>query len=147
MKIKTRAFGQIEIDDERVMKFVGPMLGFEAADKYALVDVAPESPFKIMQLVSDPDICFLVTDPAIFFPNYHVSLTKEQAAEIELNDPSKAAVMAVVNIRKDGGQITANLLAPVVVNSETLLGKQILLNKSQYKVDEPLPVEQPNAGA
>ena len=141
MKIETRAFGEIEIDDDRVMKFVGPMLGFEGADKYALVDVAPESPFKIMQLVSDSDVSFLVTDPAVFFPDYHVELSKEQAAEIQLTDPDKAAVMVVVNIEEGGSRLTANLYAPVIVNAENLLGKQLVLKGSAYRMDEPLPVQ------
>jgi flagellar assembly factor FliW len=141
MKIETRAFGQIEIDDARVMKFVGPMLGFENADRYALVDAAPGSPFKVMQLVSDPDVSFLVTDPAVFFPDYSVQLTREQAAELELTDPSRAAVMAVVTIDRDAGRATANLYAPVIVNTETLLGKQILLKDSGYAMDEPLEIQ------
>ena len=146
MKIATRAFGQIEIDDDRVMKFVGPMLGFEDADKYALVDMDPGSPFKIMQLVSDPDISFLVTDPNVFFPDYQVQLTKDQAGEIELTDPDKTAVMVVVNIEDGGARLTANLYAPVIVNVENLLGKQIILTGSSYKIDEPLPIQTASAG-
>ena len=141
MKIETRAFGQIEMDDDRVMKFVGPMLGFEGADRYALVDVDPGSPFKIMQLVSDSDISFLVTDPAVFFPDYQVQLSANQAAEIELTDPDKVAVMVVVNIEAGGARLTANLYAPVIVNTENLLGKQIILNGSSYKIDEPLAIQ------
>ncbi len=141
MKIDTRAFGQIEIDDDRVMKFVGPMLGFETADTYALIDVAPESPFKIMQLVNNANTSFLVTDPAVFFPNYRVQLSKDQAAEIELTDPDKAAVMVVVNIEEGGARLTANLYAPVIVNGENLLGKQIILKGSGYKIDEVLSIQ------
>ncbi|MDF1555896.1 MAG: flagellar assembly protein FliW [Deferrisomatales bacterium] len=141
MKIETRAFGQIEIDDDRVMKFVGPMLGFEDADRYALVDMEPGSPFKIMQLVSDSDVSFLVTDPTVFFPDYRVQLSEKQAAEIELTDPGKAAVMVVVNIEEGGARLTANLYAPVIVNAQNLLGKQIILKGSAYKIDEPLAIQ------
>jgi flagellar assembly factor FliW len=140
MKIGTRAFGTIEIDDTKVMKFVEPMLAFEAADRYALVDLDPQSPFKMMQLVSDPDVCFLVTDPTLFFPDYEVQLSPEQAAEIELTDPERVAVMVVVNLRTDA-PVTANLLAPVVVNTDSLLAKQIILKGAPHKIDEPLPVK------
>lgn len=145
MKLATRTFGEIEIDDERVMQFIGPMLGFEGADQYVLLDVAPNSPFKIMQLVDDADVSFLVTDPTLFFPEYDVQLTQEQAAELQLTDLAKAAVMVVVNIQKERGATTANLFAPVVVNTETLLAKQILLRDSSYPVDQPLPLDRPAA--
>jgi flagellar assembly factor FliW len=123
------------------MKFVGPMLGFEGANQYALLDVSPQSPFKIMQLVGNPDVSFLVTDPAPFFPEYQVDLSKEQLSDIGLEDPSKAALMVVVNIRGGGKQLTANLLGPVVVNVENFQGKQIVLKASGYRSDEPLSLE------
>ena len=141
MKIETRAYGTIEIDDDRVMKFVGPMLGFEGANQYALLDVAPESPFKIMQLVGNPDVSFLVTDPAPFFPNYKVDLTAEQVQDIGLEDPDNAALMVVVNIREGGKNVSANLLGPIVVNVKNFQGKQIVLNGSGLSTEEPLPVE------
>jgi flagellar assembly factor FliW len=141
MKIETRGFGTIEIDDERVIKFVGPMLGFEGADRYVLVDLNPENPFKILHLATDPDVCFLVTDPALFFPDYNVELSREQVADIELDDPSKAAVMVVVTLRDNGAKLTANLLGPVVVNTENFLGKQLILSGTNYKVDEPLHLQ------
>lgn len=140
MIIETRAFGSVEIDDERVMKFVGPMLGFEGADRYALMDLNPRSPFKILQRADQPDACFLVADPAIFFPGYEVKLSSEEVADLYLDDPAKAAVMVVITIR-DGAKLTANLMAPVIVNSEKFLGKQVVLRGTEYKIDEPLPLD------
>jgi flagellar assembly factor FliW len=141
MILETRAFGRVEIDDQRVMKFVGPMLGFEGADRYVLLDLNPESPLKVLQRADDPNVCFLVTDPALFFPNYKVQLTADQVKDLDLDDPSKAAVMVVVTIRDGGARLTANLLGPVIVNAKNLLGKQVTLQGSGYKADEPIPVE------
>lgn len=141
MIIETRTFGKVEIDDEKVVKFVGPMLGFEGAERFVLMDPNPEAPFKVLQRVDNAGTCFLVTDPALFFPQYEVKLTAAQVADLGLSDPAKAALMVVVTVRDGGDRITANLLGPLVVNAETFLGKQIVLSGTQYKVDEPLPVE------
>lgn len=141
MLIQTRAFGEVEIDDAKVMKFVGPMLGFEGADRYVLMDLNPTSPLKVLQLAANPDVCFLVTDPALFFPEYKVNLTAAQVADIGLTDPAEAAVMVVVTVADGGSRVTANLLGPVLVNAKTLVGKQVVLTGSGYKVDEPVPVE------
>lgn len=140
MIIETRAFGQLEIDDAKVVKFVGPMLGFDEASTFALLDPNPQSPFKVFQLAERPDVCFLVADPAVFFPQYQISLTSDQVADLGLSDPAKAAVLVIVTVRDGGARLTANLLGPVVVNAETFRGKQIVLSGSGYKVDEPLPV-------
>ena len=139
MILDTRAFGRIEIDDQRVVKFVGPMLGFETADRYVLLDLNAESPLKVLQRADDPGVCFPVTDPALFFPDYKVQLTEAQVKDLDLDDPRKAAVMVIVTIRDGGARLTANLLAPVVVNAEKLLGKQVILQGTGYRVDEPMP--------
>ena len=52
MIIETRAFGKVEIDDAKVVKFVGPMLGFEKADRFVLMDLNPESPFYVRPRLS-----------------------------------------------------------------------------------------------
>jgi flagellar assembly factor FliW len=141
MIIETRAFGTVEIDDAKMVKFVGPMLGFHEASDFALLDPNPEAPFKVLQLVDNPDVCFLVADPAVFFPRYKVSLTLDQVADLGLSDPAKAAVLVVVTVRDGGARLTANLLGPLVVNAETFRGKQVVLKGTSHKVDEPLPVE------
>lgn len=141
MVIETKAFGKVEIDDDKVVRFVGPMLGFEGAGQFALLDPNPQSPFKVLQLTQKPDVCFLVTDPAVFFPHYKLSLTADLVADLGLSDPAKAAVLAVVTVRDGGARLTANLLGPVIVNTETFRGKQLVLSGSDYRVDEPLPVQ------
>ena len=141
MIIQTRAFGKVEIDDGRVMKFIGPMLGFDGADQYVLMDLNPDSPLKVLQLAGNPDVCFLVTDPALFFPDYKVNLTAAQVADLGLDDPAQAAVMVVITVSDGGRRLTANLLGPVVVNTKTFVGKQVVLSGTGYKVDEPLPIE------
>jgi len=141
MKIKTRAFGDIDIDDERVVTFVDPMPGFEEAKKFALLDINPDSPFKLLQLADNSDVCFLVTDPKLFFPNYKVDLGSLQVDDIGLADESSAAVMTIVAIKEGGKMFTTNLYAPIVINTNNFFGKQILLRGSSYKVDEPLPME------
>ena len=141
MIIETRAFGQLEIDDSKVLQFVGPMLGFEGADRYVLVDLNPTSPLKVLQLAGNPEVCFLVTDPALFFPDYRLKLTEAQVSDLGLEEPGQAAVMVVVTIRDGGKRLTANLLGPVVVNAKTLVGKQVVLFGTGYKVDEPLQIE------
>ena len=140
MLIETKAFGKVEIDDAKVVRFVGPMLGFEGADRFVLMDVNPQSPFKVLQLADRPEVCFLVTDPALFFPDYQLRLAAEQVADLGLSDPAKAAVLVVVTVRDGGARLTANLLGPLVINAETFRGKQLVLTGTAHKVDEPLPV-------
>lgn len=137
MRIETRTLGPIEIDDDRILKFVAPMLGMEGVIRCALLDLNPESPVKLLQVTDDPDRCFLVADPGLLFPDYRVSVTQELASELGLEDPAEAAVLVILNL-KAPSRLTANLLGPIVVNAQTFLAKQIVLQGSGYQVDEPV---------
>lgn len=145
MKIRTKAFGTIDIDESRIMRFVGPMLGMENAVHYALLDPNPESPVKVLQLTEDPDRSFLVADPSAFFPQYKVSLPAEELAELQLDDPGKAVVLVTLTVREDAPKVTVNLRGPIVINPERFLAKQVVLKDTEYRVDEPLPITEVEA--
>lgn len=140
MKIETRALGTIEIDDERILNFVSPVLGVEGASRYALLDLDPSSPVKILQGAGDPDRCFLVADPALLFPEYRVTLSRDQVTDLGLENPEQAAVLVILNVRREPLTVTANLLGPIVVNAETFMAKQVVLRGSGYRADEPVPL-------
>jgi len=57
-----------------------------------------------------------------------------------LRDTAAAAVLVLLSLRSDTSTATANLLGPLVVNTENLRVKQIVLAGSGYKADEPLPL-------
>ncbi len=140
MKIESPLFGSIEIDDQRIMRFVSPMAGFEGVVHYALLDPNPQSPFKVLQMTEGPERCLLAVDPAPFFPDYQVRLSAEQVADLELADPAQAVVLTLVTVNEAPGGVTANLRAPIVVNAEKLLAKQVLLPGTAHSVAAPLPV-------
>ncbi len=84
-----------------------------------------------MQCVERPELAFLVVGPHEFFADYEVYLGDDTAKEMALQKPEEAAVLALVSIQ-EGKAVTANLVGPVVVNTRTRRGKQIVLDNDQY---------------
>lgn len=140
MKIQTRTFGTIEIDEERIIHFVEALPGLEGVAKYALLDSNPASPFKVLQVTDDPERSFLVADAKALFPDYRVEPDAGELADLELQDPERAVVMAIVNLHREPRRLTANLKAPIFVNAEKFLAKQIVLRDGDYCVDEPIEI-------
>ena len=140
MRIDTAALGTIEIDDAKVMEFVGPLLGMEGVQKCALIDLNPASPIKVLQVTDDPGRSFLVADPTIFFPSYRVPITESEVKDLGLASADEAVVLVLLSLRSDVSSATANLLGPLVVNTNNLRVKQLVLTGSGYHADEPLPL-------
>ncbi len=132
MKIETTRFGEIDIEEERVIAMPSGMLGFPGNNRYAIMVHSKESPFNWLQSVDDPAVAFVIVDPLLVQPDYQISVHPSDVLEIEIEDPSKALFLVVVNIAKDYSLITANLQGPIVINAEKRLAKQLVLYNSPY---------------
>lgn len=145
MDIQTRTFGTIEIDERRVVRLTEPMLGFPELRRFAVLEPDPESPFKWFQSLDRADVCFLITDPAVFFSDYRVEIPATRLSDLELDSDGDAAVAVILNARGDLADTTANLLAPLLFNTRKGLGRQVVLEGSQHPVRAPLFEPQPTA--
>ena len=60
MKINTTRFGEINVPGVCIVRFENGLPGFARLKKYALIPYAEESPFYILQSVSNPDLTLLL---------------------------------------------------------------------------------------
>ncbi len=132
MKIKTKRFGEIEIDPKTKITFPSGILGFAGYKDYVLIDSNKKSPLKWLQSMESPDLAFVVTDPLIFKPDYQIRLYKADLEEIEVDDPTRVAQLVIVTVPKDPSKMTANLKGPLLINTVNNLGKQVVLDHPDY---------------
>jgi len=132
MLINTTRFGEIEISEDSILQMPWGMLGFESCKRYVLLQDQPETPYKWLQAVDDPALAFIVINPLDFFPDYDIDLPEEDAESIGLRDPADAALMTTVTVDKKEGRVTTNLLGPIVINSDNLHAKQVVLQDERY---------------
>jgi len=136
MDIQTTRFGVITIEEDRVMTFANGLLGFPDHTRFALIQTGTENYFFWLQSVDDPNVAFIVTDPAIFFKDYGMPLRDEHRQELHLADDALAQVFVICN--KVGEWLTGNLLGPIVVNAENCLGMQVVLTEKKWTTRQPL---------
>jgi flagellar assembly factor FliW len=132
MKIDTTRFGKIDILDESILHIQGGMFGFEKNQRFAIVEEEADSSLKWLQSMDDPALAFVVINPLDFFPDYDVELSEEEAESLGLKNASGAAVITTVTVDKKSGEATTNLLGPIVINSCTLLAKQVVAQNEKY---------------
>lgn len=134
MRIKTKPFGEIEILDDRIIHIEEGIIGFKDIKEYVLLNAGEGSPFMWLQAVREPDLAFIVIPPSSFCPDYKLEVTKEDLNSIGLENPDDAVILSIVVVPEDPSRMTANLLAPVVVNPKTWQGKQMISTNPRYNV-------------
>jgi len=136
MEMQTLRFGEISIEDDRIITFPNGVLGFPNHTRFALIQTGTENYFFWIQSVDDPNLAFVITDPAIFFKDYEVPVREESQLELRLSDPAHVQVFVICN--KVGDWLTGNLLGPLVVNSDNRLAQQIVLTDKKWTTRQPL---------
>lgn len=142
MQISTTRFGNITVDESRVIQMKGGgILGFEHFKKYVFLTQNEKIPFMWFQSVDDGSIAFVVINPFIIAPEYDLMISDNDTRFLEIESPDDVVLMSLVTIRSDPLKITANLRAPIVINRKNRLGKQVVLNEPDYPVQYSLTVD------
>jgi flagellar assembly factor FliW len=131
---EVRTEGETTVDVP-VIDLVAPMPGFPGLTRFALVQLDDGGVLGALRSLEDTHVRFLVL-PAAYFPDYEVEIDDETVAALDLASAEDALALVVVNPGEVAGAATANLLAPVLLNTRTSRGMQVVL-------DEALPVRAP----
>jgi len=109
-----------------------PMPGFPAHREFVLVRLHEEGLLYAFTSIEDPELRFLVAPPEPFFPEYAPEIEDEIFAALNTKDPDRLLLMVVITAGID--ETTANLLAPIVVDRDTMRAMQVVLSGSGLPV-------------
>ena len=138
-KITTTRFGEIEEDEGKIVHFAAGLPAFEDEHEFIIVPYDEESPYVFLQSAATPDLAFLMTIPFLFFPDYEFRLEDDVLESLALESREDLLLYVLLTIPgSDIREMTANLLAPVVINSRTNEGCQVVLDKSDYRTKHKL---------
>ena len=121
--IQTKAYGDVPVDERQLFEFPSGLYGFESLTKYALLD-AHQKPFYWLQSREKGQIAFVLINPYVFRPDFVLEIPDEDFEAIGSPEKDDVLVFAIVTIPGDGGEITANLQGPLVLNRKSGLGMQ-----------------------
>ncbi len=132
-KVYTSRFGEIEVDEKKIIRFKDGIPAFEDEHEFVILPYEEESPYYFMQSLSSPDLAFLLTIPFLFFNDYTFELDDETINELDIQDSENVFYYSMVTIPNGSIRyMTANLLAPIVLNGANMQAKQVVLEKSNY---------------
>ncbi len=135
MLLHTKHFGEIEIEESSIIRFDEGLPGFENLREFTLIGNGDEtSPFKWMQCVNEPQVAFAIANPFMIVKDYDFELPDVEAARLGIKSQEDLAVYSIVVVPEDLTKISMNLKAPLIINSRTNKGEQIILDTDKYAV-------------
>jgi flagellar assembly factor FliW len=132
VKVATKAFGLIDVDERQKVTFPEGLFGFETLKNYVILD-AEQQPFYWLQSLDVEQVAFILINPFLFRPDYEIDINDDDLKDIGIAGPEKALIFSVVTIPPDGSPMTANLQGPLVINRDTRSGKQAVLTDPRWK--------------
>ena len=135
MKLKTKHFGEIEIDQENVIRFPNGVLGFKDMKRFIVIyNPNPELPFHWLQSIDDGNLTFVICSPFLFADKYEFDIPRNVEDELNLKTPEDVLIYSITVILEDMAETSINLKAPVIINTKEKRAMQIVLESEAYPV-------------
>lgn len=139
MKINSSFLGEVEINEEDILFFEQGLMGLEEYKKFVLISLDVDLPLVLLQSIECAEISFILAFPYAFKTDYHFDLTEDDKEQLQIEKEEDVVAYVIITFKESFEKSTLNLLAPVVMNINKKLGKQIVLYDKDYPLRYPVP--------
>ena len=152
MKAKTRMFGEIDIQDDKIITMEGGKIGFPEMQKFTLIydeEKGNKSHIMWLQSMDDPQTAFPVINPITIKEDYNPSVNEELLHPLGEMSPEDTFVLTTVRVPKDIHDMSINLKAPIIINMKNNRGAQIIIEDDlpiRYEIYDLLKSRKEKAG-
>jgi len=127
-RIVSPRFGTYDIPATQIIRFPDGLIGLPEIREVALLEPrTPGSPFRYLLCANQPEVAFVVCAPDDFFPGYAAEVPKPEDAAAE-----DVVVLVLVTVPQRPREMTANLLAPLVIDCRSREGRQVVLDAARF---------------
>ena len=124
MNLETSRFGTLEVDPGRILLLPDGLVGMPSDRHWVLLRESSTEAVGWLQSLTDPELALPVVAPQRFVLNYRLRIHRREVASLPWSPRDQVMVLAIVS--KTSGLLTLNLRAPVMVNLDRLLGRQVV---------------------
>lgn len=140
MKAKTRLFGDIEIEEEKIIVFEQGIIGFPEMKHFTLIfdmEKKEETAIMWLQSMDESEFALPVMSPESVMPEYSPTVGNEfldSLGELKVED---VYLLVTVTVPSNIEEIAINLKAPIVINVSTNKASQMIVEDDypiKYKI-------------
>jgi flagellar assembly factor FliW len=137
MQIESTRLGMVEIGEDTVITFADGLPGLPG-EQWGLIATDENSPFFWLQSIEEAEVAIPVTSPWLFFGDYQVKVSDDEASRLGLGESGDAYIVCVVRAAETLDDFTVNLVSPLVIHASSRQGRQVLNDAGGYSVRHPL---------
>ncbi|MGE4354055.1 MAG: flagellar assembly protein FliW [Oscillospiraceae bacterium] len=138
MRIQTAHFGEVVIDDSRILYFKNGLPGLEDNKRFILLSNEESRPVSWLQSLESRAVSLPVIDPFKLCPDYSFDIPQEEITTLKIADVKDVFVLSILVIPRKASLMTVNLAAPIIINVRNNKGCQIILDDRKYRVRMPI---------
>ncbi len=129
-----------EIEDtvSQSVQFMEPIAGFEAERGFAMAPLDPAGVLYTLRSEITPGLRFLVMPPQGFFPGYNPEIDERDVESLGDLSEADLQLLVIVSVTNGIADATANLLAPIVLDTRSGRAVQVVLADSGLPLNAPL---------
>lgn len=153
MQLNTRLFGEIEIEEDKIIYFEKGIIGFPECNRFTLIfdlkeDGTPKG-ISWLQSLDEPSFALPVMDPLLVKEDYNPWIEDELLKDLGELTLENTYVLVSVTATEDITKLSVNLKAPFIINSEERKGNQIIIEDDfpvKFMIYEILKAKKEEAG-
>ena len=141
MKVNTKVFGEVDIEESKILCFPHGIIGFPELTEFALIhDSEKEGVCAVrwLQSMQEPAFAMPVMDPLAVKPDYNPEVEDELLKPLGVLNPEEILVLVTLSVPKEVTKMTVNLQAPIIVNAAEKKACQIIVDTEKYPVRFPI---------
>jgi flagellar assembly factor FliW len=123
---------------DAIIHFDEGLIGFSEFKDYVLMENDSLAPFRLLQSLESPKVGFLVLEAATLVPNYYELVPPREWESLGVDGQTKPLAFVIVVIGSTPQASTGNFQAPLLINYDQMLGKQVILTDSGLSVRQSL---------
>jgi len=137
-KFETVRFGELQYDDADVIHLPEGLVGMPNLRNWLILEMGDDMPMKWFQSLDRGDFGFPITQPDLFADSYEIAVTPATRSRLGNREMEDLATLIITTVHPGGTQVTGNLLAPLVVDTETRRGIQLTQDDSKFGVRQEI---------
>lgn len=141
MIVNTKIFGEVDIEDNKIIEFNGGIIGFPQLTKFALIydeEKGVGAGIRWLQSMQDENFAMPVMDPLVVQKNYNPEIEDELLKEMGDLKEDNLLVLVTVTVPADLTKMSVNLRGPIIINSDNRKACQVIVEGESYQVKFPV---------
>lgn len=141
MVIATKHFGEIELEEDKILTFDHGIFGFENSKRYTILYSGEDENSSViswLQSLDEVSLALPIIQPGYVTDHYNPVVEDELLVSLGNFKEEDIVVFLTLTVPSDLTKMTSNLKAPIIINTANKKGCQVVVDDPDYIVKYPV---------